>query len=200
MVGENGIEIEAPQKSSWEFSQSEAITFKWRQLERFFHFIVAPEISRAFVSWSVYIVHFKATATFVIHTRNHKKASRTKMYIIHLYVCVYFTKRWKNKHRVQLFVTPWSVAHQAPPSMGFSRQECWSGLPFPSPENLPNPGIQPSSPASQRLKGLLFKKKKSIQWGFWYTCEEWIIICKMIGPDWKGEKRPIGRKEKNVKS
>ena len=42
---------------------------------------------------------------------------------------------------------PWTVAHQAPPSMGFSRQECWSGLPFPSPGDLPNPGIEPRSPA-----------------------------------------------------
>ena len=51
--------------------------------------------------------------------------------------------------RVQLFATPWTVAHQAPPSMGFSRQECWSGLPFPSPGDLPNPGIEPTSPALQ---------------------------------------------------
>ena len=51
--------------------------------------------------------------------------------------------------RVQLFATPWTVAHQAPPSMGFSRQEYWSGLPFPSPGDLPNPGIEPRSPALQ---------------------------------------------------
>ena len=43
---------------------------------------------------------------------------------------------------VQLFDTPWSAAHQAPPSMGFSRQEYWSGLPFPSPGDLPDPGIK----------------------------------------------------------
>ena len=53
----------------------------------------------------------------------------------------------KSLSRVQLFATPWTVAHQAPPSMGFSRQEYWSGLPFPSPEDLPNPGIEPRSPA-----------------------------------------------------
>ena len=47
----------------------------------------------------------------------------------------------------QLFVTPWTVAHQAPPSMGFSRQEYWSGLPFPSPGDLPDPGIKPKSPS-----------------------------------------------------
>ena len=44
--------------------------------------------------------------------------------------------------RVQLFVTPWTVACQAPLSMGFSRQEHWSGLPFPSPGGLPEPGIE----------------------------------------------------------
>ena len=43
---------------------------------------------------------------------------------------------------VQLFVTPWTVAHQAPLSIGFSRQEHWSGLPFPSPGDLPGPGIE----------------------------------------------------------
>ena len=43
---------------------------------------------------------------------------------------------------VQLFVTLWTVAHQLPLSMGFSRQGYWSGLPFPSPEDLPNPGIK----------------------------------------------------------
>ena len=48
--------------------------------------------------------------------------------------------------RVRLFVTPWTVAHQAPPSMGFSRQESWSGLPFPFPGDLSNPGIEPRSP------------------------------------------------------
>ena len=46
-------------------------------------------------------------------------------------------------------VTSWTVAHQAPPSMGFSRQEYWSGLPFPSPGDLPDPGIKPGSPALQ---------------------------------------------------
>ena len=53
----------------------------------------------------------------------------------------------KSLSRVRLFVNPWTVAYQAPPSMEFSRQEYWSGLPFPSPENLPNPGIEPWSPA-----------------------------------------------------
>ena len=49
--------------------------------------------------------------------------------------------RPKLLSRVQHFATPWTVAQQAPPSMGFSRQEYWSELPFPSPEDLPHPGI-----------------------------------------------------------
>ena len=52
-------------------------------------------------------------------------------------------------------VTTWAIARQAPLSMGFSRQEYWSGLPFPSPENLPNPGIEPWSPALQARRTLL---------------------------------------------
>ena len=50
---------------------------------------------------------------------------------------------------VQLFATPWTVAYQAPPSMEFSRQEYWSGLPFPSPGDLSDPGIKPRSPTLQ---------------------------------------------------
>ena len=50
---------------------------------------------------------------------------------------------------VQLFGTPWTVACQAPLSIEFSRQEYWSGLPVPSPGDLPNPGIKPGSPVSQ---------------------------------------------------
>ena len=46
-------------------------------------------------------------------------------------------------------VTPWTAARQAPPSMEFSRQEYWSGLPFPSPGDLPDPGMEPRSPALQ---------------------------------------------------
>ena len=49
--------------------------------------------------------------------------------------------------RVQLFVNPWTVACQALPSISFSRQEYWNGLPFPSPEDLPKPWIEPGSPA-----------------------------------------------------
>ena len=55
----------------------------------------------------------------------------------------------KSLSCVRLFATLWTVAYQAPPSMGFSRQEYWSGLPFPSPGDPPNPGIEPRSPRLQ---------------------------------------------------
>ena len=51
----------------------------------------------------------------------------------------------------RVFVTPGTVAHQAPLSMGFSRQKYWSGLPFPSPGDLLNPGIEPGSPACRQI-------------------------------------------------
>ena len=53
----------------------------------------------------------------------------------------------KTFSSVRLFVTPRTVAYQVPPSLGFSRQEYWGGLLFPSPEDLPDPGIKPGSPA-----------------------------------------------------
>ena len=89
----------------------------------------------------------------------------------------------KSLSRVRLFVTLWTVAHQAPPSMGFSRQEYWSGLPFPSPGDLPGPGIEPRSPALQadaltsepqkvlsvagevHIKGIQFPEEKQLPWG-----------------------------------
>ena len=52
----------------------------------------------------------------------------------------------------QLCPTTWTVAYQAPLSIGFSRQEYWSGLPFPSPGNLPDPGVEPTSPVSPALQ------------------------------------------------
>ena len=53
----------------------------------------------------------------------------------------------KSLSRVRLFVTPWTAACQAPLSMGFSRQQYWSGLPFSSPGHLPDPGFESVSPA-----------------------------------------------------
>ena len=56
---------------------------------------------------------------------------------------------YQSTYTITLFVMPRTVAHQAPLSLEFSRQEYWSELPFPSPEDLPNPGIEPRSPALQ---------------------------------------------------
>ena len=55
----------------------------------------------------------------------------------------------KSLSRVRPFGTPWATDCQAPPSVGFSRQEYWSGLQVPSPEDLPDPGIKPGSPTLQ---------------------------------------------------
>ena len=72
--------------------------------------------------------------------------------------------------RVWFFVNPWTLAHQAPLSMGCSRQEYWSGLPFPSPGDLPDPGIEPRSPALQ-ADSLLSHREDLI-----YSCNRDFII------------------------
>ena len=65
---------------------------------------------------------------------------------------MYINIKVKVLRHVQLFGTPWTVACQAPLSMGFSRQECWSGLPCPSEGDLPDPGIKPMSLVSPALQ------------------------------------------------
>ena len=60
--------------------------------------------------------------------------------LLHVLQLTYIIVKWLSRFR--LFATPWTVAYQAPPSMGFSRQHYWSELPFPSPGDLPNPGIK----------------------------------------------------------
>ena len=73
---------------------------------------------------------------------------------------------------LQLFVNPRTVAHQASLSMGLSQKEYWSGLPFPCPGGLPDPGIEPTSPASPALAGGFFtseppgKPKINKYWGY----------------------------------
>ena len=64
-------------------------------------------------------------------------------------------KKVKSLSHVRLFATPWTVAYQASLSMGFSRQEYWSGLPFPSLGDLPDPGIEPRSPALEADAGII---------------------------------------------
>ena len=90
----------------------------------------------------------------------------------------------KSLSRVQLFVTPWTVAHQAPPSMGFSRQEYWSGLPFPSPEELLDPGIEPRSPTWQ-ADALIsepplpaFPQRGALKFLSFRPCKTWLAVFK----------------------
>ena len=79
--------------------------------------------------------------------REHRCTSRISL--LHMCVLIHFS-------RVQLFVNLWTVAHQAPLSMGFSRQEYWSGVPCPPPGDLPDPGIEPVSLMFPALEDRLF--------------------------------------------
>ena len=89
----------------------------------------------------IYIYIYIYTHTH-IHTHIHMCTQ-----ICNVYACM---KRNSVSHcYAQLFVTPWTVAYQAPPSKEFSREEYWSGLPFPSPGDLPDPGIESGFPALQ---------------------------------------------------
>ena len=81
----------------------------------------------------------------------------------------YIIEHWseaKLLNRVRLFATSWTVAYQAPLTMGFSRQEYWSGLPFPSPEDLPDPGIEPGSHLAIKKRNLAICKNMGRYWGF----------------------------------
>ena len=73
---------------------------------------------------------------------------------LHVHACISCSLMSKS-------VTPWTVAHQAPMSMGFSKQEYWSGLPFPPPGDLPDPGIEPVSPTME-ADSKIFKDKDRI--------------------------------------
>ena len=79
--------------------------------------------------------------TVVLYAPN-DKIKKKKYLVLHLFAVVV-----SSLSCFQLFVTPWTVACQAPLSVGFYRPEYWSGLPFPPPGDLPNPGIEPWSPA-----------------------------------------------------
>ena len=81
--------------------------------------------------------------------------------------------KWKCSllSRIRFFATPWTVACQAPLSMGFPRQEYWSGLLFPSPGDLPDPGIEPRSPA---LQADLPSEPRKPWWAIIKWCNEWM--------------------------
>ena len=75
------------------------------------------------------------------------------MFINRIHVKITCTRELSREVMSYSFAVPWTAAHRGPLSMGFSRQEYWSGLPFPSPGDLPDPGMEPESPA---LAGMFF--------------------------------------------
>ena len=93
----------------------------------------------------------------------------------HCYVVV--KVKVKSLSRVRLLVTPWTVAYQAPLSIGFSRQEYWSGLPFLSPGYLPKPGIKPGSPALQTNALQVKKTRGTGRMALAAICSPKIISC-----------------------
>ena len=82
-------------------------------------------------------------------------------------------------NHVQLSATPWTVAHQGPLSMGFPRQEYWSGLLFPSPGDLPNPGMEPLSLVSPALAGEFFTTSYHLKGGTWLS-EMWDVTFMIL--------------------
>ena len=111
----------------------------------------------------------------------------------------------KSLSRVRLFATLWTVAHQAPLPMGFSRQEYWSGLPLPSPGDLPNPGSEPIAPALQAdslpLSHQGNQKSYSKHQIYWWNVENFASEVesekKMLSQ--KGEKTTLRMRENNSK-
>ena len=80
----------------------------------------------------------------------------------------------KSLSRVRLLASPWSVAYHAPPFMGFSRQECWSGLPFPSPGYVPDPGFEPMSlPSSCIGRKILYQLSHQGRQSKWKLTSTW---------------------------
>ena len=114
-----------------------------------------------------YINHFDNNVNFSCKKPSLKASLSVKNMQANYFVCAQMLSH------VWFFVTPWTVAHQAPLSMEFSRQEYWSGLPFPSSRDLPNPGIKPTaleSPALQ-VESLLLSRLFQL-WCLWSICAE----------------------------
>ena len=87
-------------------------------------------------------------------------------------------------------MTPWTVAHQVPLSMGFSRQECWSMLPFPSPGDLPDPGMEPGSPA---LQADFYHLSHHGRWCLREALSNYFVFNELLqDPDSSGMQGPFG--------
>ena len=98
---------------------------------------------------------------------------------------------------VQLFVTPCSVARQAPQSMGFSRQEYWSGVLFPSPWDLSNSGIEPTSAVSPVLAGRFYTiraTEEAYLFCYCYCCYVALVVSNSVRPHrWQPTRLPVPR-------
>ena len=100
---------------------------------------------------------------------------RTKLVDLTLSI-TYFKEKVKSLSCIRLFATLWTVALQASPSMGFSQQEFWSGLPFPSPGDLSDPAVEPASPALQAgtlLSEPLGKPWSHHYWSYQFMSNRW---------------------------
>ena len=100
--------------------------------------------------WCPTLAHLAPVST-CLHSHSHKEALGLLLPLgtATLFLSEVFLSEVKLLSCARLFATPWTVAYQAPLSIGFSRQEYWSGLQFPSPGDLPHPGIEHRSPALQ---------------------------------------------------
>ena len=103
-----------------------------------------------------YIYRFNATPIKISAGCLSEGRGDYKLILRHIYVLYMYVLYAQSLSRVGLFETPWTVAHQAPLSMKFSRKKYWSGLPFPPPRDLPDPEIESASPVSPTLEGRLF--------------------------------------------
>ena len=101
----------------------------------------------------------------------------------HKYTLAFLKVKVKSLSCVRLFATPWTVAYQAPPSMGFFRQEYWSGLPLPSPGDLPDTGIKPWSPA---LQADALTSEPPGKLSSWEGCK---VLCTLLKANWMNTDR-----------
>ena len=142
--------LRSPLAVSWASSHSNGL------LKSFPYDIIIVTGDTLIGSWGIFFLPFSHMSEILFGVSSFEwiqspaKWFSTGLELIWSSSCLFQVKvKVKSLSRVRLFVTPWTVAYQAPPSMGFSRQEYWSRLPFPSPGDLPDPGIEPWSPAFQ---------------------------------------------------
>ena len=120
--------------------------------------------SRRKIAFQCWVVRMRATSLQSRLTRSSIKSQKAEKWLR------YIRRAWVRAHSlsVRLFATSWVVAGQAPLSMGFSRQEYWSGLVFSPPGDLPDPGIKPTSLTSPALAGRFFSTSTTSEALCWF--------------------------------